>query len=293
MSYKRIFEGAATAIVTPFNALGVDFAGLERLIEFQISKGIDALVVCGTTGEASTMDDDEHKEVIRFAVEKVAGRVPVIAGTGSNNTLHAVYLSQYAQEAGADMVLVVPPYYNKTTQKGLVLHFNEIAKSIAIPVMLYNIPTRTGMNINVDTMVELAKTPNIIAVKECNMDQVADVVSKTPDDFTVYSGDDANILTVMAYGGKGVVSVLGNIMPKEVHDIVTLFSGNRIRESRELFYKVYDLVKALFLETNPIPIKKACSLMNMDSGLLRMPLVEMGNDNAEKLKSEMVRLNLI
>ncbi|MFO7637598.1 MAG: 4-hydroxy-tetrahydrodipicolinate synthase, partial [Clostridia bacterium] len=217
----------------------------------------------------------------------------VIAGTGSNDTSHAVHLSRYAQEAGADMVLLVPPYYNKTTQRGLLAHFSMIAGSIDIPIMLYNIPQRTGMNIDSSTMAELSHIPNITAVKECNMEQLADCISHCASDFYVYSGDDTNILTVLAFGGKGVVSVLGNILPGQVHRLVRLFLDGDTRESRNMFYSLYPLMKALFLETNPIPVKKAMQLMGMNEGILRMPLLEMSPENTEKLMNVMVSAGLI
>lgn len=293
MDRKPLFEGAATALITPFKNGGVDYEKLEIQIAYQLDQGIDALVVTGTTGEACTLSDSEHLETIAVAVRTAGGRVPVIAGTGSNDTAYAILLSQSAQKAGANMVLMVPPYYNMTTQRGLVKHFSMIAQHIDIPIMLYNIPQRTGMNIAPATMAELSRIPNITAVKECNIAQLGDCFSLCEKDFAVYSGDDANILTVLAFGGKGVISVLGNLLPMDIHNLVNLFLRNRIQESRDLFYRLHPLMKALFLETNPIPVKKAMELMGRDRGLLRMPLMEMSQEHAETLRTVMDGLGLL
>jgi 4-hydroxy-tetrahydrodipicolinate synthase len=290
---EPIFTGAGVAIVTPFTENGVNFSKLEELIEFQIKEGIDSIIICGTTGEASTMPDDEHISVIKFAVEKVNGRVPVIAGTGSNDTAHAIELSKRAEEVGSDAILSVTPYYNKTTQKGLYEHFKAIADSISIPVVLYNVPGRTGLNINPETVKALSEIDNIVAVKECNLSQVGDIVNMCGEDFTVYSGNDDQIVPLLSLGGKGVISVLANIVPKVVHDMVASFLNGNLTESRNIQLKALNLIKALFIEVNPIPIKAAMNLMGMDVGRCRMPLVDMSEKNLEFLKKAMEEYGLI
>lgn len=290
---KPIFEGAGVAIITPFTDDGVDFNKLEELIEFQIREGIDSIIVCGTTGEASTMPDDEHIETIRFAVEKVNKRVPVIAGAGSNDTRHAVELSRRAEKAGADAILSVTPYYNKTTQKGLYEHFKAIAGSISIPIVLYNVPSRTNLNINPETIKALSEIENIVAVKECNLSQVAEVINLCGDNITIYSGNDDQVLPFLAYGAKGVISVMANIIPKTTHDLVVNYLNGNIEESRQIQLKTTSLIKALFIEVSPIPIKAAMNLMNMNVGKCRMPLVDMSEKNYEILKNAMKDYGLI
>jgi 4-hydroxy-tetrahydrodipicolinate synthase len=290
---KLLFEGAGVAIVTPFTDNSVDFKKLEELIDFQISQGIDSIISCGTTGEASTMPDDEHLEVIRFTVEKVNGRVPVIAGTGSNDTRHAVKLSKHAEEFGADGILSVTPYYNKTTQKGLYEHFKAIAESITIPVILYNVPSRTNLNINPETIKMLSEIENIAGVKECNLSQVGDIINLCGDDFTIYSGEDGQVVPLMALGGKGVISVMANIIPKDTHDMTKKFLNGDIEGSRKIQLKTLNLIKALFIEVNPIPIKAALNLMGMDVGKCRMPLVDISEKNLEILKREMQNYGLL
>ncbi|MBQ2613855.1 MAG: 4-hydroxy-tetrahydrodipicolinate synthase [Clostridia bacterium] len=289
-----IFTGSAVALVTPFTEHGVDFPRLAELVEYHIENHTDAIVVCGTTGEPSTMPDAEHKEVMRFVVEKVAKRIPVIAGTGSNDTSHAIELSTYAEEIGADGVLVVAPYYNKTTQKGLCAHIKAIAASISIPMILYNIPGRTGgLGFSLETLKELAKLPNVVGVKEATGDLAfaADIAAQT--DLNIYAGNDDIIVPIMSLGGKGVISVVANIMPKETHDICALFEEGKIAESRNLFLKILDLVHALFIEVNPIPIKTAMNLMGFEMGKLRMPLCDMTEENLEKLKNTLKAHNLL
>mgnify|MGYP000930992353 FL=1 len=290
---KPIFTGSGVAIVTPFKDDRVDYEKLEELIEFQIKEGTDCIVVCGTTGEASTMPDEEHISVIKFTVEKVNKRVPVIAGTGSNDTRHAIKLSKEAEEVGADALLSVTPYYNKTTQKGLYEHFKAIAESIRIPVVLYNVPSRTNLNINPETMKALSEIENIVAVKECNLSQVGDVINLCGSDFTVYSGEDANVLPLLALGGKGVISVMANIIPKDTHDLVAKFMDGDIEGSRKIQLKALNLIKALFIEVNPIPVKAAMNLMGMNVGKCRMPLVDMSEKNLEILKKSMQDYGLI
>lgn len=290
---KPIFTGAGVAIVTPFTEDGVNYNKLEELIEFQIKEGIDSIVICGTTGEASTMPDNEHKAVIKFAVDKVNKRIPVIAGTGSNDTKHAIELSEYAEDAGADGILSVTPYYNKTTQRGLYEHFKAIANSVNLPIVLYNVPSRTNLNINPETAKALSEIENITAIKECNLSQVGDIVNLCGDDLTVYSGEDANIVPLLSLGGKGVISVMGNIIPKDTHDIVTKFLAGDIEGSRKLQLKTLNLIKALFIEVNPIPIKAAMNLMNMDVGKCRMPLIDMSEKNLDILKNALIEYGLI
>jgi len=290
---KPIFTGSGVAIVTPFKDDGVDFEKLEELIEFQIRESTDCIIVCGTTGEASTMPDEEHISVIKFTVEKVNKRVPVIAGTGTNDTRHAIKLSKEAEEVGADAVLTVTPYYNKTTQKGLYEHFKAIANNINIPVVLYNVPSRTNLNINPETIKALSEIENIVAIKECNLSQVGDVINMCGSDFTVYSGEDANVLPLLALGGKGVISVMANIIPKDTHDLVAKFMDGDIEGSREIQLKTLNLIKALFIEVNPIPVKAAMNLMGMNVGKCRMPLVDMSEKNLEILKKAMQEYGLI
>lgn len=283
---KILFTGAATALVTPFNNDGeIDFDTFGKIVEAQINGGIDALVVCGTTGEGSTLSDTEHKSLIRYCVEKVNGRVPVIAGTGSNDTNYGIQLSRFAQSEGVDGLLVITPYYNKTTQKGLVRHFNTIADSVDIPCILYNVPSRTGVNIQPYTYLELSKHENIIAFKEAN-GNIADItktMSLVGDDLTLYSGDDDQIVPLMSVGGKGVISVLSNIFPSEVHRLCASFLEGNLEESRQLQFKYLDLINALFCEVNPIPVKTALGYLGVCSDRMRLPLVEMEENNKARL----------
>ena len=290
---KPIFTGSGVAIVTPFTNEGTDYNKLAELIEYQIKEGTDAIIIAGTTGEASTMYDDEHKAAIKFAVEKVNGRVPVIAGTGSNHTVHAIELSKYAQEVGADAILTVTPYYNKTTQKGLYEHFKQIANSISIPVVLYNVPSRTNLNIAPETIKALSEIDNIVAIKECNLSQVGEIVNLCGEDFTVYSGEDASIVPFLSRGAKGVISVMANIIPKDTHDIVVKYLEGDVETSRRLQLKALDLIKALFIEVSPIPIKAAMNLLGMNVGSCRLPLTEMSEKNLDILKNELRKYGLL
>jgi 4-hydroxy-tetrahydrodipicolinate synthase len=290
---KTVFTGAATAIVTPFTEYGVNFDVLEELIEIQIAKGIDGIVICGTTGESSTMPDDEHKSAIKFCVEKVNGRIPVIAGAGSNDTNHAVHLSKYAQEVGADAVLSVTPYYNKTTQNGLYEHFKTIAESIDIPIILYNVPTRTVLNINPETQRRLSLIENIAGVKECNIAQVAEVAYLCGENYSIYAGDDFIVLPLLALGGKGVISVASNVIPHEIHEIVSLFLSGEISKSRSLMLKYFDLMNAFFLEVNPVPIKTALAMQGYNVGKCRLPLVDMEEKNVSALRTVMQKHGLL
>lgn len=287
-----IFTGAGVAIVTPFKANGeVDYDTFAKNIDFQIENGTDAIIVCGTTGEASTLSHEEHLDVIRYCVKCVNGRIPVIAGTGSNCTETAIYLSQEAEKAGVDGLLVVTPYYNKATQKGLYEHFKMVADAVKVPVILYNIPGRTGgVNILPETVVRLcSEVENIVGVKDAtgNISQVAKLMSIAGDKVDLYSGNDDQILPLLSLGGKGVISVLSNVAPKETHDICAKFFEGDVEGSRKLQLDLLSLINTLFIEVNPIPVKKALELMGMMGGTLRRPLTEMEEDNAAKLEKEM------
>ncbi|MBQ8903784.1 MAG: 4-hydroxy-tetrahydrodipicolinate synthase [Oscillospiraceae bacterium] len=291
---NTIFTGAAVAIVTPMNADGsINYDVFADIIEEQIAGGTDAIVVCGTTGEASTMTDEEHIEAIRFTVEKVAKRIPVIAGTGSNDTGYAIELSKQAEAVGADALLQVTPYYNKTSQRGLVAHFTAIADAVNIPIILYNVPSRTGMTISVDTYVELAKHPNIVATKEAsgNFSLIAEIAAKT--DLDIYSGNDDQVLGVLAFGGKGVISVSSNVIPKEKHDMVMLYMNGERGKALELQNKYLDMENAMFIDVNPIPVKEAMNLMGKNVGECRLPLVKMEDSKIEKLINELAKVGLV
>ena len=292
---KTIFTGAATAIVTPMTAEGVDYEQFGRLIDWQIDEGIDAIVVTGTTGEASTLSDEEHKETIRYCVERVAGRVPVIAGTGSNDTAYAIELTKYAGQVGADAVLLVTPYYNKATQNGLIKFFTDIADASSVPCILYNVPSRTGCNIAPATVAALAEHPNIVAIKEAsgNISQIAQVAHLCGDKIDIYSGNDDQIVPVLSLGGKGVISVLSDILPaatsKMVHDYL---EGNTAAATAKQL-ELLPLVDALFSEVNPIPVKAAVAKMGFGENYLRLPLTPMESQNAEKMFALMKEQGLI
>lgn len=290
---KPLFIGSATALITPFTDSGVDYESLAELIEFQVKAGSDGVVICGTTGEASTMPDEEHIAVIKFAVETVNKRIPVIAGTGSNDTHHATELSKAAEAVGADGILSVTPYYNKATQKGLYGHFKAIAESVKIPIILYNVPGRTNLNLNPETIQALAEFDNIVAVKECNLGQVGDVVNLCGEDFAVYSGDDNAVMPVLSLGGKGVITTMGNIIPKDTHDMVAKFFAGDIQGAIKLQLQTLNLIKALFSEVNPIPVKAAVKLMGYRVGHCRMPLTDLEGDNLALLEKEMKAYGLI
>lgn len=292
---NTIFKGAATAIITPFNEEGIDFDKFEKLIEWQIQEGIDAIVACGTTGESSTLTDEEHRRVIKFVVEKVGGRVPVIAGTGSNDTAYAIELTKYACEAGADAVLVVTPYYNKATQKGLIEMFTKIADESTKPLILYNVASRTGINISPQTCAVLADHPNIVAIKEASGDisQIAKIAQLCGDKIDLYSGNDDQIVPVLSLGGVGVISVVSNIMPKETSSICSYFLAGNVEESLKLQLKLLPLVDVLFSEVNPIPVKAALSAMGYCEDSLRLPLTSMESNNKEIMLGVMSRQGLI
>lgn len=288
---KTIFTGAATALITPFDKKGkIDYNKFAELVEWQISQGINALVVCGTTGEASCLSDEEHRAAISFVVQKAAGRVPVIAGTGSNDTDYAISLTKHAEDEGADAILLVTPYYNKATQKGLIKMYNEIADSTSLPIIIYNVPSRTGVNIEPSTYVELAKHPNIVAIKEAggNISKIAETALLVGDKLDIYSGNDDQIVPVMSLGGKGVISVLSNVLPKETVAICEKFLSGDVVGSRELQLKLLPLIDALFCEVNPIPVKSAMAKMGFTENVLRSPLYPIEPDHDERLTKCMI-----
>lgn len=284
-----IFEGMATALITPITENGIDYEAFARLIDWQIDQGINALVVCGTTGESSTLTDEEHKEAIAFAVKQAKGRVPIIAGTGSNDTAYALDLTKFACEAGVDGVLVVTPYYNKATQKGLIKMFTSIADAATAPVILYNVPSRTGVNILPATVAELAKHPNINGIKEAsgNISQIAETAALCGDSINLYSGNDDQVVPIMSLGGKGCISVLSNLLPKESAQMCQSFKDGDTKTARDMQLKYLKLINALFSEVNPIPVKAAMAKMGFCEDYLRLPLTPMEDEAREKLFKEM------
>ena len=292
-----IFTGAGVAIVTPMKPNGeVNYEKLGEIIEEQIANETDAIVICGTTGESSTLTHEEHLEAIRYTIDKVNKRIPVIAGTGSNCTETAIWMSQEAEKMGADGLLLVSPYYNKATQKGLIAHYTAIANAVKLPIILYNIAGRTGINIEPKTLLYLAENvENIVAVKEAsgNISQIADIAAMTRGKMDIYSGNDDQIVPILSLGGKGVISVLSNIAPKYTHDIVANYMAGNVEESCKMQLDVLPLVRALFCEVNPIPVKYALNLMGYDFGIPRLPLVELSDSNKEKLKAIMKKHNLL
>lgn len=291
-----IFTGSGVAIATPFTPDGaVNYGAFEKLINFHLSNNTDAIIVCGTTGEASTLSDEEQLECVRFAVEVVNKRVPIIAGAGSNYTEHGIHLCQGSQKAGADALLLVTPYYNKCTQTGLIRHFNELANCTDLPVILYNVPSRTALNIMPKTAYALSKTPNIVAIKEASSDivQIGQIAELCGDDLDIYSGNDDHIVPVLSLGGKGVISTIANIIPRQTHDIVIKHLEGDTKESLRMQLQMLPLVRALFTEVNPIPVKAALNLMGFEVGGYRMPLCEIEPENLELLKKEMKAYGLI
>ncbi len=286
----NLFKGSGVAIVTPYKEDKIDFEKLGELLEWHVEEGTDAIIICGTTGEAATMTDEEHKEAIKFTVNTINKRIPVIAGTGSNDTRYAIKLSMYAEKVGADGLLLVTPYYNKTTQKGLIEHYTAIADKVNIPCIVYNVPGRTGVNVLPKTLAKLAKHPNINAVKEAsgNISQVAEIARLCPDDFYIYSGNDDMVVPLLSLGGNGVISVVANILPKDTHDMVINYLEGNIDDARKLQLNMKPLIDALFIETNPIPIKTAMNLLEMNVGDLRLPLTTMSEDNIKILKNCML-----
>ena len=295
MAKKTVFEGAATALITPITANGVDYEAYGKLIDWQIEQGIDGLVIAATTGEGSTLTDDEHKNVIAYASERINGRVPMIVGTGSNDTAYALELTKLACEKKADAVLVVTPYYNKTTQGGLIASFNAIADASEAPVILYNVPGRTGVDIKPKTYAELAKHQNIVATKEANGDlsALAETVSLCGDELTIYSGNDDQVVPIMSLGGKGVISVLANCAPAETSQMVKKFLAGDVKGSRDLQLKYLSFINALFCEVNPIPVKAAMAAMGYCEDYLRLPLVPMTEGNKANMLGIMKNLGLI
>jgi len=285
-----IFTGSGVAIVTPFTKEGINYTSFEKLLEYQIKEGTDAIIVCGTTGEPSTMSVEEKVSVIQFAVEKVQGRIPVIAGTGGNNTKTVIELSQKAESLGVDALLIVTPYYNKTTQKGLVEHFNAIADAVHLPIIIYNVPSRTGLNMTPTTLRELAQHRNIQAMKEAsgNITQIVEMARICNGFIDIYSGNDDHVVPVLSVGGKGVISVVANIAPKDMHNLVKAFLSGHIDESVKLQFKINTLVEVLFTEVNPIPIKTALNLIGFDVGELRLPLTSMSELNLTLLKKRLL-----
>lgn len=291
-----IFTGAGVAIITPFTADGkVNEKVLAEIIEYQISHSTDAIVICGTTGESATLDHNEHTQAIKIAVDVTAGRIPVIAGTGSNDTAYALKLSNDAEKLGVDGLLMVTPYYNKASQEGLIKHFNYVADRVSTPIILYNVPSRTGCEIKPETYAELAKNKMIYAAKEAtgNLSSIAKTISLVPEDFAIYSGNDDQITPIMSLGGKGVISVLSNILPQVAHDIAQTALDGDFKKSAELQLKYLELCNAMFMDVNPIPVKVAMRMMGIDVGPLRLPLCDMTPANTEKLKSVLQKYELI
>jgi 4-hydroxy-tetrahydrodipicolinate synthase len=290
-----MFKGAIVAIVTPFKKGKVDEASLRKLIEFQIKNGTDGIVPCGTTGESSTLSHEEHDKVIEIAIDAVNKRVPVIAGTGSNSTAEAIRLTRHAYQAGADGALMVAPYYNRPTQEGLYQHYKAVAEAVPIPIIIYNIPGRTGVNINPDTLARLAKIKNIVGVKEASgsIKQMSDVIGLCGPNFDVLSGDDLFTLPLMAMGGRGVISVISNVAPADMAGLVDAFAAGDLKKAQALHFKMSGLIDALFLETNPTPVKAALSLMKKISYEVRLPLYKLSDANHEKLKKVMIGYGLI
>lgn len=290
-----LFEGSGVAIVTPFIEDRINYDVLEELVEFQIENETDAIIVCGTTGEASTMNGTEQIDCIKFVVDKVAKRVPVIAGTGSNNTYHAIEVSKKAEEVGVDGLLLVTPYYNKTTQNGLISHYTTIAESVSVPIILYNVPSRTGMSINPETVYELSKIENVVGLKEAsgNLSNIAKVADMCGDKIDIYSGNDDQIVPIMSLGGKGVISVLANILPRQTHYIAKNYMDGNIEKARELQLKYLKLINLIFSETNPIPVKEALNIIGFEVGDPRLPLTKMSQKNIDLMICEMKNLQMI
>lgn len=290
-----IFKGCGTALATPFDENGINFKVFEEMIENQIKNNVDALIVCGTTGESATMTEKERKDAIKFVVDIAKKRVPVIAGTGSNNTIQAIAMTKYAEEVGCDACLVVTPYYNKTTQAGLVAHYKAIAESTKLPIILYSVASRTGVNILPETCLELSKIPNIVAIKEAsgNISQITKIKQLCKDNLNIYSGNDDQVIPILSVGGIGVISVLSNVAPKYTHDMCMKFSDGNLKEALEMQLKALDLISALFSEVNPIPVKHALKLAGFDFGIPRLPLVELTDKNKAILEKTMKEMNLI
>lgn len=296
MTKKSIFKGAGVAIVTPFDGNNrVNYPKLAELIEFQIENSTDAIISCGTTGESSTLTDQEHIDVIKFTVDTVAGRVPVIAGTGSNDTAYAIELSKQAEAVGADGLLIVTPYYNKTSQAGLIRHYFSIADSVNIPIIVYNVPSRTGLDIKPETYKAMSEHRMIVAIKEANgnISSIVKTFALCGDKLDIYSGNDDQIVPILSLGGAGVISVLSNIAPKQTHDICQLYFSGRQQESCRLQLELLELIEAIFCDVNPIPVKAAMNYLGMDVGECRMPLTSLSDDNMKKLKNAIDKAGIV
>ena len=290
-----IFEGSGVAIVTPFNDKGVNYEKLKELLEWHIKEGTDAIIICGTTGEATTMSEEEKRLTIKFTVDVVNKRIPVIAGTGSNNTLSSIEMSKYAESVGVDGLLVITPYYNKTNSRGLIKHFEAINNSVNTPIILYNVPSRTGVNITPENLKELSTLSNVVAIKEAsgNISQVVQMKALCGDKIDIYSGNDDQAIPILSLGGKGVISVLANIIPNAVHTMIKSYLNGDVKKALDLQLENLKLSNTLFIETNPIPIKTALNLIGKDVGPLRLPLYEMSDSKLEKLKDTLKEYNLL
>jgi 4-hydroxy-tetrahydrodipicolinate synthase len=292
-----MFEGSLVAMITPFTKNnGIDEEGINELVEFHIQKGTNGIVACGTTGESPTLSHEEHKKVVEVTINAVRGRIPVIAGTGTNSTLETLDLTSHAKRAGADGVLIVAPYYNKPTQRGLYMHFRKIAEEVDIPIIIYNIPSRTGVNLLPETLASLSEMPNIVAVKEAsgNLEQMVKIIHLCGEKISLISGDDKLLLPVLSIGGKGVISVVANIIPQEVSNLINEFEKGNYKKAKDIFFSiVYPLSNAMFYETNPIPVKTSAKLMGLPSGELRLPLTPMSGSTFENLKNDLVRFGII
>ena len=292
---KILFKGCGTAIITPFDDNGVNFDEFKKLIEFQISEGVDALIICGTTGESSTMTLEERKQKKEFSVKTANHRVPIIAGTGGNCTQSVIEFTKWSETAGVDGALIVTPYYNKTTQSGLIAHYTAIANSTKLPIILYSVPSRTGVNITPETCFELSKISNIVAIKEAsgNLSQIAEIKALCRENLHVYSGNDDQIIPILSLGGLGVISVLSNVAPKYTHEMVINYLNGKIIEAQDMQLDAIYLIKALFSEVNPIPVKAALNMLGYNAGIPRLPLIEMSEKGKEKLEKELKKFELL
>lgn len=290
---KQLFTGSGVAIVTPFNEKGINYNKFEELIEWHIAEGTDAIIVCGTTGESATLPMEEHKALMKFCVDKVNGRIPVIAGAGSNDTRHAIGTSQYAESIGVDGLLSVVPYYNKPSQKGLYAHFEAIASSVKTPIILYNVPGRTMLDMSPQIVKELSKIDNIVGIKECNFNHIGEIRNLCGEDFAIYSGEDSNVIPALSMGAQGVISVMANIIPKDTHEMCARFMAGDTAGARAMQLKVLDLVKALFIEASPSPTKEAMNALGMGIGDCRLPIVKMEAHNREFLMKTLTEYGLL
>ena len=292
---KVLFKGCGTAIATPFTEDGINFTEFSKLVEYQINEGIDAIIVCGTTGESSTMTLEEKKALVKFSVELIDKRVPLIVGAGSNNTATSIEMSQYAESVGADGLLLVTPYYNKTTQEGLIHHYNSIANKTTLPIILYNVPSRTGLNILPETCLELSKTENIVAIKEAsgNISQIAKIASSCGNNLSIYSGNDDQNIPILSLGGIGAISVLSNVAPRFTHNMIYDFLNGNIEKARFAQLQSLELIESLFCEVNPIPVKTALNMMGYNFGKPRLPLIDMSESGKQRLKKSLENFNLL